>query len=634
MAEIFKAKSYGVEGFEKILAIKRILPSMGEDREFINMFIDEAKIVSQLNHANICQIFELSCYDNIHFIAMEYIWGKDVLQIQNRLGKMGQVMNVPMACHIVAKVCEGLDYAHRKRDPMGAMLEIVHRDCSPQNVLVSYEGEVKIIDFGIAKAASRSSRTMAGVLKGKFGYMSPEQVRGLPLDRRTDIFALGTVLYEILTNVRLFQAESDFSTLEKVRNVDIEPLRAVNASIPVEVEKIVMKALSPDPADRYQWCSEMHADLQRYLMSQESVFTSKSLAAWMKQTFEADLTRERSQMEEYRKLGRDGQPSGSGEDVAHAVPEVLVSGADDSGPTDSAPTMLGGPDFGGLLDQIAKADEAAVEETQDFAEEAPTEVFGEGSHSSPGLHQFAGFAAQEYSAPGRSLPLQAQDTGGNSPVVPESRPPRPPPSRLPSLPSDGQEPPTGLPPAVSAANASGGGGRTLLQPSGSVKALSERPAEVMIPGDHLDDQSGGIHADAKTYESTLDLRNPSAANPGNSPNYDSSSALPRPVGNHGSFDFTASVPPVRRNATSSGTRKTSLLKDVAIGVGIALLVLGVFAAIKFFFFDENRPAAHLPPTAAPAASLQSVATNANSANAHAIDERGGTFHEDASSTTL
>ncbi|HEU5060606.1 MAG TPA: serine/threonine-protein kinase, partial [Kofleriaceae bacterium] len=208
MAEVFKAKSYGVEGFEKVIAIKRILPSMGEDKDFIKMFIDEAKIAGQLSHANICQIFELGKHQGAHFIAMEYIWGKDLLQIQHRLRKGGQIMPVAMACYIVSKVCEGLDYAHRKRDAMGRHLEIVHRDCSPQNVLISYEGEVKLIDFGIARAASRSSRTNAGVLKGKFGYMSPEQVRGLPLDHRSDLFAVGTVFYESLTGERLFQGES------------------------------------------------------------------------------------------------------------------------------------------------------------------------------------------------------------------------------------------------------------------------------------------------------------------------------------------------------------------------------------------------------------------------------------------
>src|SRR5215470_13007089 len=223
MAEVFQAKSFGVEGFEKIIAIKRILPSMAEDGDFIGMFIDEAKIAGQLSHANICQIFELGRIADAHFIAMEYIWGKDLLQIQNRFRKLKQPMPVPMACYVAAKVCEGLDYAHRKRDAQGKPLHIIHRDVSPQNVLVSYEGEVKIIDFGIAKAAVRSSRTQHGILKGKFSYMSPEQVRGLPIDRRSDLFAIGTLLWECLTGERLFATDSDFATLEKVRAADVTP---------------------------------------------------------------------------------------------------------------------------------------------------------------------------------------------------------------------------------------------------------------------------------------------------------------------------------------------------------------------------------------------------------------------------
>jgi serine/threonine protein kinase len=218
MAEVFKAKTFGVEGFEKIIAIKKILPAMAEDADFIQMFIDEAKIAGQLNHANICQIFELGKIDDSHFIAMEYIWGKDLLQIQNRFRRLKKHMPVQMAAFVMGKVCEGLDYAHRKKDATGKPLNIIHRDVSPQNVITSYDGEVKVIDFGIAKAASRSSKTQAGVLKGKFGYMSPEQIGGKPLDQRTDIFAVGTILYELLTSERLFMGESDFATLEKIRS--------------------------------------------------------------------------------------------------------------------------------------------------------------------------------------------------------------------------------------------------------------------------------------------------------------------------------------------------------------------------------------------------------------------------------
>ena len=345
MAEVFKAKSYGVEGFEKVIAIKRILPSMGEDRDFIKMFIDEAKIAGQLAHANICQIFELGRIEGAHFIAMEFIWGKDLLQIQNRLRKLKQTMSAAMACFIVGKVCEGLDYAHRKKDALGRPLEIVHRDCSPQNVLISYEGEVKIIDFGIAKAASRSSRTMHGVLKGKFGYMSPEQVRGLPLDRRSDIFALGTILYECLTGERLFQGDTDFATLEKVRNVDIPLPSSFNPAIPAEVERIIMKALARDVDNRYQWCSEMLADLQGFLMAEPAVFTAKSLSGWMKEGFVGELERERAQLESYKKLGREGLIAGV--PAAEAKLDVI----EHLGPAGQSedPTVLGGPSFDDIV---------------------------------------------------------------------------------------------------------------------------------------------------------------------------------------------------------------------------------------------------------------------------------------------
>jgi len=268
MAEVFKAKSYGVEGFEKIIAIKRILPTMGEDRDFIKMFIDEAKIAGQLAHANICQIFELGRIDGSHFIAMEYIWGKDLLQIQNRLRKIKQQMPIPMACFGIAKVLEGLDYAHRKRDAHGRPLEIVHRDCSPQNVLVSYEGEVKVIDFGIAKATSRNSRTMAGVLKGKFGYMSPEQARGESLDRRSDLYALGVILWEILAGRPIHGGLGGEALLDIVRSGIVEPPSVYAPDVPPELEEIVLKALSPERNERYATGRELSSAIGRALVKQ------------------------------------------------------------------------------------------------------------------------------------------------------------------------------------------------------------------------------------------------------------------------------------------------------------------------------------------------------------------------------
>jgi serine/threonine protein kinase len=221
MAEVYKATEHGVEGFERTVAVKRILPHIAEDDEFITMFKDEAKIAGQLNHGNIAQIYNLGQQGDSFYIALEYVAGKDLRNIFTRCQQQGRPMPIAQACFVVMKICEGLDYAHNKRDKHGRHLNIVHRDVSPPNILVSYEGEVKLIDFGVAKAAGRVSRTQAGILKGKFGYMSPEQVRGMPLDRRSDVFSLGVVLYEVLVGNRLFQGDTDFATLEMVRTVDV-----------------------------------------------------------------------------------------------------------------------------------------------------------------------------------------------------------------------------------------------------------------------------------------------------------------------------------------------------------------------------------------------------------------------------
>jgi serine/threonine protein kinase len=289
MAEVFKAKVMGVEGFERIVALKRILPHIAEDEEFITMFIDEAKIAVQLQHANIAQIFDLGKVDDAYFIALEYVQGRDLRGIFDDLRKKHQTMPLPQVCYVIMQVCEGLDYAHNKRDAQGRALNLVHRDVSPQNVLIGYEGEVKLIDFGIAKAAGKASKTQAGILKGKFGYMSPEQVRGLSIDRRSDIFAVGIILYEMLTGERLFVGESDFSTLEKVRNVEVVPPSSFNSQIPEQLEHIVLKALAKDLEDRYQNALDLHDDLQAFLYSVGQFSSRKDLSVWMKRTFSAAL---------------------------------------------------------------------------------------------------------------------------------------------------------------------------------------------------------------------------------------------------------------------------------------------------------------------------------------------------------
>jgi serine/threonine protein kinase len=301
MAEIFLARSRGVHGFKRILAIKKILPTMAEDEEFIAMFVDEARIAAELSHAGIVQIFELGKFEDDYYIAMEFVHGKDMRFIQERLARERIPIPVALASWVILKICEALDYAHTKRDPSGRPLGIIHRDVSPQNVIISYEGEVKICDFGIAKAANRSQKTQAGVLKGKFGYMSPEQVRGLPLDGRSDIFTVGTLFYEMVTLERLFVGESDFSTLEKVRNADVVPPSTYNRDVPEELEEIILRALSKEVEDRFQSTAEFGEAVQTFMLNNE-MSSARELSAFMKDKFQVELEAELRRLDEYQEL--------------------------------------------------------------------------------------------------------------------------------------------------------------------------------------------------------------------------------------------------------------------------------------------------------------------------------------------
>jgi serine/threonine-protein kinase len=307
MAEVFKAVEFGVDGFERTVAVKRILPHVAEDEEFIAMFKDEARIAVQLTHSNIAQIYNLGHEHDSFYIALEYVAGKDLRSIFERCRSQGTVMPIAQACFVVMRVCEGLDYAHNKKDKYGRHLNIIHRDVSPPNVLVSYEGQVKLIDFGVAKAAGRASNTQAGILKGKFGYMSPEQVRGMPLDRRSDVFSLGVCLWEVLTNQRLFQAETDFATLEKVRAVHVDPPSQHNAEIGADLERIVFKALASDPAERYQSAMELHDELQAFMFAQGLFYSRKDLAAWMRRQFAKEIEIEKEKVTQQAAMAKDQQ---------------------------------------------------------------------------------------------------------------------------------------------------------------------------------------------------------------------------------------------------------------------------------------------------------------------------------------
>ncbi|MGZ3459646.1 MAG: serine/threonine protein kinase, partial [Archangium sp.] len=299
MAEVWRGKMFGAGGFERLVAIKRILPNIAEDDEFVTMFLDEANISAQLDHPHIAKVEDHGRSSNSYFIAMEYIPGKDMRAIFDHCRKKGEPAPVPLVAFMVSKMCEGLDYAHRKKDPLGRDLHIIHRDISPQNVLISFDGEVKVIDFGIAKAAGKVSKTQIGILKGKFGYMSPEQIRGLPMDRRGDIFAIGVCLYELLTGERLFVGNTDASVLEKVRKAEVVPPSTYNRRIPKVLDKIVLKALAREVEDRYQYASELGDDLRRFLLTSGSTFGREDLMQYMKVTFAEDVESERQRQQEY-----------------------------------------------------------------------------------------------------------------------------------------------------------------------------------------------------------------------------------------------------------------------------------------------------------------------------------------------
>jgi eukaryotic-like serine/threonine-protein kinase len=265
MAEVFRAKSYGVEGFEKLLVIKRILPRYSDNEEFVEMFVNEAKIAVSLNHANIVQIYDLGKAGDSYFMAMEYVQGMDLGQIIRWSTAVGKPFPLETAIHIICEVAKGLDYAHRKKDQDFNPLNIIHRDISPQNILISNEGEVKITDFGIAKALNIVDVGEDGPIKGKFAYMAPEQAIAAPHDRRVDIFSTGVVFYELLTGINPLRDRTPAEILKIIQNGEFPncqvPCCGNLDSIPVDLEPILRRALAPDPDDRYISAAELYEAL-------------------------------------------------------------------------------------------------------------------------------------------------------------------------------------------------------------------------------------------------------------------------------------------------------------------------------------------------------------------------------------
>ncbi len=326
MAEVFLARLIGVEGFERRVAIKRILPHLSESEEFRGMFLDEARLAAQLTHPNIVHIYDFGKVDDYYFIAMEYVDGVDI----GRLIRRAKERPVPfeLAARIMADTCAGLQFAHNAVDPMGRKLELVHRDVTPQNVLVSYDGVVKLVDFGIAKAQFAAGRTRPGVVKGKYAYMSPEQVEGRALDGRSDVFSAGICLYEMLTGVPLFRRDDVTASMREIR--DGKPIHPEKhrRDVPEELIKIMRRALQTSRDNRYASASAMQTDLERFLKNATALATSREVGEYIR--------RELPPAPEEVASSTSAQPAGTQRQPQKQRTEVQVSARP---PTPTPPAM-------------------------------------------------------------------------------------------------------------------------------------------------------------------------------------------------------------------------------------------------------------------------------------------------------
>lgn len=357
MAEVFVAESAGIEGFKKRVAIKRVLPHLSKKDEFIEMFLDEARLSAQLSHSNVVSVFDIGVGDGAYFIVMEHVDGADLRTMIEHHKKIGQQVPVEVAVFIATKICQGLAYAHELETLDGKPLEIVHRDITPANVLITKYGEVKIVDFGLAKATSQLARSDPGIIKGKFGYLAPETVAEQGVDHRVDIFAVGILLWELLAGRRLFQGDSDFATVRLVRNAVIPPLSEINDAVPNYLEPIIGRALARDPSARFDSAREFGRELTRFLYRFSRPVSEDDVATFVRSA-----------------MGVGARPMDSTQKIADLIDMVLLefksltkeeSGVESEGAaislsgyvkgTTLGPPSLGGP-LGGLADELEGPD--------------------------------------------------------------------------------------------------------------------------------------------------------------------------------------------------------------------------------------------------------------------------------------
>lgn len=305
MAEVFLAKSIGASGVNKFVAIKRILPQFSDNKEFIDMFKSEAKIAVNLHHSNVVSIIDFKAEKGQLYLVMEFLQGQNLRQLLQQKKKAKIDLSLPFIVYVAREVAAGLDHAHRCIDKTSNKpLDIIHRDMSPQNIMISYDGEVKIVDFGIAKSETALENTRAGTLKGKFSYMSPEQAEGDPanIDQSTDIFSLGIILWELIADDRLFVANNELNILKRIKECDIPDLRKYVPTVPFELERIVKKALAKDKHLRYQTAADLQKDLTRFLNREYPDFTPNDFATYVKYLFENEFKQMQNRLVELSRV--------------------------------------------------------------------------------------------------------------------------------------------------------------------------------------------------------------------------------------------------------------------------------------------------------------------------------------------
>jgi len=301
MASVYLARAEGSPGFEKLVALKRIHPHLASEKGYVEMFLDEARIASRITHPNVCTVFDFGEADGEYFIAMEYLVGEPLSRVHRRVmanaaQRTSTLLPARMA-RVIAQACEGLHAAHELKDADGESLSVVHRDVSAENLFVTYDGATQVVDFGIAHARQRIHQTEAGQVKGTFPYMAPEQMTAAVVDRRVDVWALGAVLWELLTLRRLFLRDTDVNTMYAVLSSEIKPPSEYRPEIPPELDEIVLKALQRNPDERWQTAREMGKALRRVLAQQEELVGPAELADWLGELFPDGEARKRHVME-------------------------------------------------------------------------------------------------------------------------------------------------------------------------------------------------------------------------------------------------------------------------------------------------------------------------------------------------